>query len=114
MRPPLSNWRRGSTRHARSDHEHPIGDEMSDIPRALFTRMRHGTPQVTPSPAGATTLIISLGILTTPWQLLLLMVAVVLLTAQAFVINRLVGIPYPLWNPRSEQAERDKKQQEEK
>lgn len=51
-------------------------------------------------PAGATTLIISLGILTKPWQLVLLMIAVVLLTAQAFIINRLSGIPYPLWNPR--------------
>src|SRR6266566_5582966 len=50
-------------------------------------------------PAGATTLIISLGILRQPWQLVLLMVAVVLLTLQAFVINCLAGIPYPLWNP---------------
>jgi CBS-domain-containing membrane protein len=51
-------------------------------------------------PAGATTLIIALGILTKPTQLLILMLAVVVLTAQAFVINRLAGIPYPLWNPR--------------
>lgn len=50
-------------------------------------------------PAGATTLIVSLGILTAPWQLILLLVAVVLLTVQAFAINRLSGIPYPLWNP---------------
>ena len=50
-------------------------------------------------PAGATTLIISLGILTKPWQLLLLLVAVVLLTLQALAINRLAGIPYPLWSP---------------
>jgi len=50
-------------------------------------------------PAGATTLIISLGILTKPWQLLLLMLAVVLLTLQALAINRLAGIPYPLWGP---------------
>lgn len=50
-------------------------------------------------PAGATTLIIALGILTKPWQLVLLMVAVVLLTLQALVINRLAGIPYPLWSP---------------
>lgn len=50
-------------------------------------------------PAGATTLIISLGILTQPWKLVLLMGAVVLLTLQAIVINRLAGIPYPLWNP---------------
>jgi CBS domain-containing membrane protein len=50
-------------------------------------------------PAGATTLIISLGILTKPWQLGLLLIAVILLTIQAFAINRLAGIPYPLWNP---------------
>lgn len=50
-------------------------------------------------PAGATTLIISLGILTKPWQLALLMGAVILLTLQALVINRLAGIAYPLWNP---------------
>ena len=50
-------------------------------------------------PAGATTLIVSLGILTRPWQLLLLMGAVILLTLQALAINRLAGIPYPLWNP---------------
>lgn len=53
-------------------------------------------------PAGATTLIISLGILTKPWQLLLLMIAVVLLTGQAIAINRLAGIPYPLWNPKED------------
>ncbi|HET9979972.1 MAG TPA: HPP family protein [Ktedonobacterales bacterium] len=51
-------------------------------------------------PAGATTLIISLGIMTKPVNLLILMCAVVLLTAQAFIINRLAGIDYPLWNPR--------------
>ncbi|HEU5373895.1 MAG TPA: HPP family protein [Ktedonobacteraceae bacterium] len=50
-------------------------------------------------PAGATTLIVSLGILARPWQLGLLMIAVVLLTLHALVINRLAGIPYPLWNP---------------
>ncbi len=50
-------------------------------------------------PAGATTLIVSLGILTHPWQLLLLMGAVILLTLQALVINRLAGLPYPLWSP---------------
>ncbi len=53
-------------------------------------------------PAGATTLIISLGILRQPWQLVLLMIAVVLLTIQAIVINRLAGIAYPLWSPRRE------------
>jgi CBS-domain-containing membrane protein len=48
-------------------------------------------------PAGATTLIISLGILTKPLQLGILMIAVLLLTLLAIVINRLAGIPYPLW-----------------
>ena len=56
-------------------------------------------------PAGATTLIVSLGLLTKPWQLLLLMGAVVLRNLQAIVINRLAGIPYPLWNPRKQPVE---------
>lgn len=50
-------------------------------------------------PAGATTLIVSLGILREPEQLAVLMVAVALLVAQALVINRLAGIAYPLWRP---------------
>ncbi len=48
-------------------------------------------------PAGATTLIVSLGILREPDQLAILMLAVVVLTAQAFVINRIAGIEYPAW-----------------
>jgi CBS-domain-containing membrane protein len=51
-------------------------------------------------PAGATTLIISLGILTLPSQLAVLMLAVVLLTVQGFVINRAAGIDYPVWRPK--------------
>jgi CBS-domain-containing membrane protein len=50
-------------------------------------------------PAGATTLIVSLGILREPEQLVVLMVAVALLVVQAFVINRLAGIGYPRWSP---------------
>ncbi len=50
-------------------------------------------------PAGATTLIVSLGIMRTPVDLAVLMLAVVLLTVQGFVINRLAGIDYPLWAP---------------
>ncbi|HEU5201068.1 MAG TPA: HPP family protein [Ktedonobacterales bacterium] len=53
-------------------------------------------------PAGATTLIVSLGIITKPLQLVILMGAVILLIVQALVINRLAGIPYPLWKPREE------------
>lgn len=48
-------------------------------------------------PAGATTLIISLGLLPHLWQLGVLMLAVAMLTVQAFVINRLAGLPYPVW-----------------
>jgi len=51
-------------------------------------------------PAGATTLIVSLGILRQPEQLAVLMLAVVLLVVQGFVINRLAGIPYPVWAPK--------------
>lgn len=47
--------------------------------------------QVPHPPAGATTLIVSLGILRTPAQPAILMIAVVLLTIQAWVINHLAG-----------------------
>lgn len=50
-------------------------------------------------PAGATTLIVSLGILRETGQLAVLMVAVALLVLQGFAINRLAGIPYPVWRP---------------
>jgi CBS domain-containing membrane protein len=48
-------------------------------------------------PAGATTLIVSLGIVSRPFHLALIEVAVALLTLQAIVINRLAGLNYPLW-----------------
>jgi len=53
-------------------------------------------------PAGATTLIVSLGLMPHLWQIPILMAAVLLLTFQAFVINRLAGIDFPLWNPKPE------------
>lgn len=53
--------------------------------------------RVSHPPAGATTLIVSLGIISQPRELLIIEVAVVLLTAQALGINRLAGLPYPLW-----------------
>jgi CBS domain-containing membrane protein len=49
-------------------------------------------------PAGATTLIVSLGIISKPRELIIIEVAVFLLVAQALVINRLAGLPYPLWS----------------
>ncbi|HXC17066.1 MAG TPA: HPP family protein [Holophagaceae bacterium] len=48
-------------------------------------------------PAGATTLIIALGIIIQPKNLAVIEVAVALLTIQAIVINRLAGLDYPLW-----------------
>lgn len=48
-------------------------------------------------PAGATTLIVSLGIVTKPFYLLVIEIAVALLVGQAIVINRLAGLDYPLW-----------------
>lgn len=53
-------------------------------------------------PAGATTLIISLGIVTKPFNLFVIEIAVALLTIQAFVINRLAGLDYPLWTRRDQ------------
>ena len=52
-------------------------------------------------PAGATTLIISLGMVTRPSYLAVIEVAVALLTVQAIVINRLAGLDYPLWSRRA-------------
>ena len=56
-------------------------------------------------PAGATTLIISLGIISRPRELVIIEAAVFLLVVQALVINRLAGVPYPLWkSPGSTEA----------
>jgi len=52
-------------------------------------------------PAGATTLLVSLGALTRPWHLVLIEAAVGLLVLQAIAINRLAGLEYPLWSRRA-------------
>ena len=49
-------------------------------------------------PAGATTLIVSLGIISQPRELVVIEVAVLLLVIQALVINRIAGLPYPFWS----------------
>jgi CBS domain-containing membrane protein len=61
---------------------------------AIMILMRVSHP-----PAGATTLIVSLGIIYRPIDLLIIEAAVVLLVLQALAINRLAGVPYPFWNP---------------
>jgi CBS-domain-containing membrane protein len=53
---------------------------------------------VTHAPAGATTLIVSLGIVAHPFHLLVIEVAVALMVLQAIVINRLAGLDYPVWH----------------
>jgi CBS domain-containing membrane protein len=60
--------------------------------------------KVSHPPAGATTLIVSLGILTKVEYLVVIEVAVILLTAQAFLINRAAGLDYPLWEKKSATA----------
>ena len=60
---------------------------------ALMALLRVSHP-----PAGATTLIVSLGIISEPRELVIIEAAVILLTVQAFAINRLAGIPYPVWS----------------
>jgi len=51
-------------------------------------------------PAGATTLIIALGIIMRPYHLLIIEMSVAILILQAFIINRLAGIKYPIWASR--------------
>lgn len=51
-------------------------------------------------PAGATTMIVSLGIISSFAGLTTIMVGVILLVVQAMIINRLADIPYPWWAPR--------------
>ncbi len=71
----------------------------------LFTRPLHATasPRNTVLGhlvgvlAGATTLIVALGLLRTPAHLATIMVGVVVLTALGAAVNRLAGLPYPLW-----------------
>jgi len=59
---------------------------------AFMVLLKAGHP-----PAGATTLIVSLGIIAKPKELVIIEVAVFLLVAQALVINRLAGLKYPIW-----------------
>jgi CBS-domain-containing membrane protein len=64
---------------------------------ALMVLFKAGHP-----PAGATTMIVSLGIISKPQYLAIIMIAVVILTLQAFCINRLAGLPVPLWRARKQ------------
>ena len=48
-------------------------------------------------PTGATTLIVSLGLLQTPLEMTMLMIGVVILTIAGWAINRVLGVPMPIW-----------------
>jgi len=48
-------------------------------------------------PAGATTLIVSPGIISHPRELVIIEIAVFLLVARALEINRLAVLPYLFW-----------------
>jgi len=48
-------------------------------------------------PAAATTLIVSLGVVSRPAYLVVLEIGVALLVVQAIIINRLTGVRYPFW-----------------
>jgi len=54
--------------------------------------------RVSHAPAGATTLIVALGLLRTPTQLVIMGGAVLLLTAVDLLVNRAAGVRMPLWS----------------
>jgi hypothetical protein len=49
-------------------------------------------------PAGATTVIVALGLLDTGHQMIILAIGVLLVVIPAGIINRLLGVPAPLWS----------------
>lgn len=51
------------------------------------------------APAGATTLIVALGIMPKAIDFAVIMLAIAVLTLLGLAINRYCGVEYPLWNP---------------
>lgn len=51
-------------------------------------------------PAGATVLLVSLGVITSPPSLAIIFAGVVLTTLLAWLMNHAAGIPMPAWSPR--------------
>jgi len=52
-------------------------------------------------PAASTTLMVSLGLLTSPLEIMGLIAGIVILSIQGIVLNRLSGIAFPIWGPLS-------------
>lgn len=59
------------------------------------------------APAAASAMIVALGIFRTPIDLSIMMLAIMIVTISAFVINRLAGIEVPAWSPRSNSEKRE-------
>lgn len=51
-------------------------------------------------PAGATVLIVSLGLLKTPPELAMIVSGVALLVVAGWLVNRSLGTPFPVWYPK--------------
>lgn len=86
------------------EHAPPTIVAGVDAPRAVAAALSLATTgalmillKCAHPPAGATTLIIALGIVTRPFYLFIIEVAVTVLVLQAMVINRFAGLDYPLW-----------------
>jgi hypothetical protein len=54
------------------------------------------------TPAATTTLLVSLGIFTTPGELLSLAIGILLVTVVSWTMNWLLGVPVPFWSPREQ------------
>jgi len=59
-----------------------------------------GALNIVHPPAGATTMIVTLGLLPHLWQLPMALASVLLLVAGAYAVHRARGLPYPMWAPR--------------
>ena len=105
--PPATSRSSSSASNTRDQHWPPEVTAARVGAAALSLGLTSGLmvwARVPHPPAGATTLIVSLGILHEPWQLAVLMLAVFFLVLQGLGINRLAGIPYPLWGPATDVA----------
>jgi CBS domain-containing membrane protein len=88
-------------------HAAPVTAEGVNTPRVLAAAISLGATgmlmillNIGHPPAGATTLIVSLGFITQFPHLIVVEAAVGALLLHAIAINRLCGIDYPLWSPR--------------
>ena len=82
------------------DHRRIIAAALSlALTSGLLVLLRSAHP-----PAGATTLIISLGIVTKVFYLIVIEIAVAILVLQGILINRAAGLDYPLWAKRIDES----------